>query len=125
MELLYYIASLKHTSRKHEHISWWGKNHAGYTPVVGDYIGTYSHSEAMELNDGEDCIAVPVAVVQSVLSPEPYHRPGARFYDQVGPVVPNATAAWRVLIAGSNPKTTPKPRQFTGRRRSFAWKPTE
>nr|WP_315237708.1 hypothetical protein [uncultured Albidiferax sp.] len=122
-EQLYYIASLKNTGRKHEHIIWWGKDKAGHTPVVGDDIGAYGLTEAAKLNDGVDCIAVPVAVVQAALSPEPYHRPGARFYDQVGPVVLNTIATWRILIAGAKPDTQPKPRAFCGRRRSFPWKP--
>lgn len=117
---LYYIASVKHTEKYHEHITWWGKDHRGYTPVV-DHIGTYGHDEAMRLNDGIECVAVPVQVVQELLSPEPCWKPGARFYEQRGPVVDNTRASWASLVRGSNPQTTPKPRTFRGNRRSFAW----
>lgn len=118
---LYYIASLKHTGKYDEHITWWGKDHRGYTPVVGDRCGQYDHTEAMKLNDGESCMAVPVEVVQSLLSPEPYWKPGARFYDQRGPVVDNTRAAWIALVKGSLPERKPKPVVFRGKRRSFAW----
>jgi hypothetical protein len=122
----FYIASLKHTHKGDEHVVWWAHFHCGYTPVGGDYIGAYCYGEARELNDGRDCLAVPVDVVKRLLSPEPYWKPGARFYDQRGPVVDNTRANWNVLIAmrllpeGSQFK--PKPEVFRGTRRSFAWR---
>lgn len=118
----YYVASLKHTNRQHEHITWWGINHCGYTPVVGDQAGTYSQDDAAKLNDGVDCLAVPVEVVRGMLSPEPYFRPSKpmRFYDQRGPVVDNTRAAWNALVEAAKPQRSPKPAFFRGTRRSFA-----
>ncbi|QAZ38467.1 hypothetical protein C1M51_02970 [Methylibium sp. Pch-M] len=121
----YYIASLKHTRKDHEHITWWGKNRCGYTLVVADVIGEYAAEDAADLNNGIDYIAVPVNVVRSLLSPEPYFRPHApaRFYDQRGPVVDNTRANWNRLIAMSmeaGRAEKPKPSTFRGTRRSFA-----
>jgi hypothetical protein len=119
---MFYIASLKHTQKHHEHITWWGKDSRGYTPVVGDYIGEYPLWEALRLNDGVDCLAVPVDVVKSFVSPEPYWKPGAKFYDQVGPVVDNTRALWNRLIAASLAEgrhSKPKPEVFRGSRRGF------
>jgi hypothetical protein len=121
----FFIASLKHTGREHEHIAWWGKDRRGYTPVVGDHIGEYELADALKLNDGLDCIAVPVDVVRALLTPEPYFRPAkpARFYDQRGPVVPNSRASWDALIAQSlveGRQGRPKPQVYRGTRRAFA-----
>lgn len=126
---LFYIASIKHTASHDEHIDWWGKNHCGYTPVVGDSIGEYTLDEARKLNNGLDHLAVPVDAVKALCSPEPYYRPHkpARFYDQPGPVVDNTRANWNRLIAASLAEgrtTKPKPEVFKGARRSFdlaAW----
>lgn len=119
----YYIASLKHTENHHEHVTWWAKDRCGYTPVIGDYTGTYGHEEAMRLNDGIDCMAVPVSLIADLQAPEPYWKPGARLYDQRGPVVENSRENWRQLIAGCRPERAPKPRVFRGRRRAIAWAP--
>lgn len=122
----YYIASLKHTSHEYEHIAFWGPAWRGYTPVVGPNIGEYDEAEAAKLNDGIDCIAVPVEVVKTLLSPEPYFKPGARFYDQRGPVVDNSRKNWNALLAaslvvGRSDGVKPKPGVFRGKRRSFPW----
>lgn len=97
----FYIVSLKHTNNTCEHITFWGKNHCGNTPVVGDSIGEYDAADAEKLNDGKDHIAVPVEAVKSLLSPEPYWKPGARFYDQRGEVVDNTRKNWNRLIEAS------------------------
>lgn len=118
----YYIASLKHTNKLHEHISFWGPAHRGYTPVVGEHCGQYEEAEAAKLNDGVDYIAVPVEAVKTVLAAEPYWKPGARFYDQRGPVVPNDRVAWGILIAASlqaGRTHKPKPESFKGNRRAI------
>lgn len=122
---LYFIASLKHTNKHHEHITWWGRMERGYTPVLGPNAGKYVYGYAVALNDGLDFLAVPVPVVNRLRSPEPYFRPGnpARFYDQRGPVVDNTRANWNRLIAASLPLLAgvkPKPEVFRGTRRSFA-----
>lgn len=123
----YYIVSLKNTLRHHEHIVFWGPDHRGYTPVVGPNIGAYDELEATKLNDGQDCIAVPVEAVEKLLSPEPYYKPGARFYDQKGPVVDNTRKNWNALLAArideGRRDVTPKPQVFRGPRRSYAWAP--
>ncbi len=122
---LYYIASLKHTHKGHEHITWWAKNHCGYTPVLGDNAGQYSREDATKLNDGEDCVAVPIEAVHAVQVPEPYFSPEdpRRFYDQRGPVVENSRANWTRLIAASLQQgrhSEPKPEVFRGKRRAFS-----
>jgi hypothetical protein len=121
----YYIASIKHTISDHEHITWWGPNWCGYTLVVGPGIGRYDEADAMKLNDGEDCIAVPVEAVEALLSPTPYYKPGARFYDTPGPVVDNTRKNWRALLdaslsAGRRPEAKFNPALFRGERRSFS-----
>lgn len=121
----YYIASLKHTHRHHEHITFWGPEWSGYTPVIGPNIGQYSASEAAQLNDGLDCIAIPVEAVKALQSPTPYYKPGARFYDQQGPVVDNTRKNWNALLAasldvGRQIDVKSKPEVFRGPRRSFA-----
>ena len=125
MSTLYFIASLKHTNKYHEHITFWGRMERGYTPVIGENAGQYVYGYAVDLNDGVDCLAVPVSVVKQLLAAEPYYRPHepARFYDQRGPVVDNTRANWNRLIAMSLPRTNadkPKPEVFRGTRRSFS-----
>lgn len=118
----FYIASLKHTHNHHEHIAFWGPNWCGYTPVVGENIGEYDEETASKLNDGDSCIAVPVDAVKAIISPEPYYKPGARFYDQRGPVVDNTRKNWNALIASSlqaGRVIKPKPEPFRGKRRTI------
>lgn len=120
--MTYYIASLKHSNNYHEHIAWWGPDWRGYTPVVGARIGEYEEAEAAKLNDGVDFIAVPVEAVKALLSPEPYWKPGARFYDQPGPVVDNTRKNWNALIAASlaaGRSAPPKPTPFRGQPRTM------
>ena len=121
----FYIASLKHTSKDDEHITFWARFHKGYTPVMGAKVGKYCFGEASVLNDGVDCIAVPCKAVDALLSPEPFYKPGAKFFDQVGPVVDNTRAIWTQLIAASLVQgrlaTTIKLTPYTKQRRSFAW----
>lgn len=117
---LYYIASLKHTHKGHEHIVFWQRNECGYTPVLGSYAGRYVYGYAVDLNDGADCIAVPVDVVDKIATPEPYNSRGVRFYDQRGPVVENTRKNWNALIAASlkiGRHCAPRPEVFRGVRR--------
>jgi hypothetical protein len=123
----FFIASLKHTHRHHEHITFWGKDHRGYTMVFGDYMGRYCLDDARKLNDGIDCIAVPCDDVTRLLSPEPYFSSSdgraCRFYDQRGPVVNNTGEHWAMLFAwflAEGRAKTIKPECFRGKRRSFA-----
>lgn len=129
---LYIIASLKHTSKSHEHITFWGPDYRGYVLAVKDgHVGRYTAEfiakDGGHLNDGESCIAVPEEAVMTLLSPEPYFRnykgAAARFYDTPGPVVDNTRANWNALIAASmteHRRFKPKPEVFRGQRRSFA-----
>jgi hypothetical protein len=118
----FYIASLKHTHKGHEHVTWWGRMECGYTPVLGEFAGRYVFGYAVDLNDGLDCIAVPVDAVRLLQSPEPYYRPGGRFYDQRGPVIENSREKWLALIAASlqpGRRYRPKPEPFRGKRRAI------
>lgn len=119
----YYIASLKHTNQNHEHIVWWQHFHCGYTPVVGEYIGSYCYGEACSLNDGRDHIAVPVEAVEELLGAEPLYADDKRFYDQRGPVVDNTRENWAALIAArllpEGPQHEPRPKVFLGTRQSY------
>jgi hypothetical protein len=129
---LYYIASLKHTNKEHEHITFWGPDYRGYVLAITDErVGRYSADfiaqDGGRLNDGECCIAVPEEVVKSLLSPTPYYANGKgvaqQFYDIAGPVVDNTRANWNRLIAASmadHRRFKPKPEVFRRKRRSFA-----
>lgn len=123
----YYIASLKHTNSAHEHITFWGRFHRGYTQVIGDRAGLYCYGEACTMNNGREYIAVPADVVKRLLSPEPYfmsRRGTTRFYDQRGPVVDNTAASWATLIRGrllpEGEQFKPKPEVFKGQKRTYA-----
>ena len=125
----FYIASLKHTHKEHEHVVFWSRFHRGYTPVVGGAsAGLYCYGEAVDLNDGLDYIAVPAEVVLNLLSPEPYFRTykgeAARVYDQRGRVILNTRSMWSALFAGSlrsgRQVTKINPEVFRGKTRSFA-----
>lgn len=127
-EARYYIASLKHTIREHEHITFWGPEWRGYVLIIKDgHTGEYAEAEAKRLNDGFDCIAVPAEAVKALLSPEPYYRrsngEAHRFYDTPGPVVDNTRANWNRLIAASLAEGRaykPKPEVHRKARRSFS-----
>lgn len=123
----YVIASLKHTNKDHEHITFWGKDWCGYVIAIDDRIGEYPETEcANMLNDGVDCIAVPLEVVKTIQSPTPYfnlHGKARRFYDIPGPVVDNTHENWNRLIEASLPRSgsiKPKPTVFRRKRRSFS-----
>jgi hypothetical protein len=132
----YYIASLKHTNKHHEHITFWGPDYRGYVIAITDErVGRYSAEfiaqDGGRLNDGEGCIAVPEDVVKSLLSPTPcfadYKGVARPFYDIPGPVVDNTRANWNRLIVASmkeHRRLNPKPEVFRRKRRSFAL-PTE
>lgn len=127
----YLIASLKHTSKSHEHITFWGPNYRGYVLAiteghVGEYAADFIANDG-HLNDGECCLAVPKEAVLALLSAEPYFRnyrgEAARFYDTPGPVVDNTRANWKRLIGAALPLPAgvkPRPEVFRGKRMSFA-----
>lgn len=114
------IASLKHTIKDHEHITFWSPDHRGYTPVL-ERAGVYSEAESAKLNDGVDYIAIPVNAALALSIPTPYFKPGAQFYDQAGCVVENTRANWNALVKASieagRDCAKPKPEVFRGKRR--------
>lgn len=117
----YFIASLIHTQREHEHITFWRAEWNGYTPVLGEQVGEYEEDQALELNDGHDSIAVPVDAVRAIQSPEPCYKSGARFYADPGPVVENNRTNWNRLFAarlakGRKEMIQPEPEVFRGPR---------
>lgn len=126
----YYIASVAHTLKCHEHISFWGPDSRGYRlAITDDRIGRYSAEEVMRsrmLGDGVHCLAVPEEVVKSLLSPMPYFALNGRaqqFYDTPGPVVDNTRANWNRMVAAAfhlPPGIKVKPEVFRGKRSSFA-----
>lgn len=128
-EQLFVIASVKHTSREHAHISFWGPEGRGYILALADVrVGTYTAEQVSKsrLNDGLDCIAVPFDAVMALRTPTPFFklRNGQMcpFYDIEGPVVDNTRANWDRLIAASLPRTAdvkPKPQVFRGKKRCF------
>lgn len=127
---MYIIASLKHTGKYDEHITFWGPDYRGYVVIIKDgHVGEYSAELINKdgvLNNGVDCIAVPYGAVKTLLSPQPYYACGgtaARFYDTPGPVVDNTRANWDRLIEAAMPRTSTtkvKPQIFKGTRRSFS-----
>lgn len=132
----YMIASLKHTSKDHEHITFWGPDYRGYVlAITDDRVGYYSAeliAADRHLNDGIDCLAVPEDVVKELLSPMPYFRDykgrDRQFYDTPGPVVDNTRANWNRLIGSSMLEgriSKPKPAVHRKARRSFALTETE
>ena len=130
----YLIASLKHTSRHHEHITFWGPDWCGYVLAITDErVGKYPEAEVQSglLNDGVDCLAVPEDAVKALLVSTPFYANSQgvdrQFYDIAGPVVNNTRDNWNKLIAASLPRASgikPKPEVFRGKRRSFQL-PTE
>lgn len=131
MDTLYIIASLKHTSRNNEHITFWGPDYRGYVIAVtdervGKYTADFIAKGNGNLNNGADSIAIPEDVVKSLLTPTPHYASNGRaaqFYDIAGPVVDNTRSNWNKLIAASmadHRRYKPKPEVFRGNRRSFA-----
>lgn len=131
-ETKYLIASLNHTIKCHEHISFWAPNCCGYRLAITEsMVGQYTEQEVRDLglNDGVSTLAVPKGEVLTMLSPEPYftNSTGAqiRFYDTPGPVIDNTRVNWNALIKASLPRANgvkPKPEVFRGTRRSHALK---
>lgn len=132
MSQLYLIASLKHTVRHHEHITFWGPDYCGYVIAltderVGKYTAEFIAEDGGRLNYGDCAIAVPEDAVKALLSPTPFYTDSKgferQFYDTAGPVVDNTRANWNKLIAASMTEHRlhkPKPQVFRGKRRSHA-----
>lgn len=102
----FYIASLNHTGREDQFITFWGWFHRGYTPVIGKHMGCYCFGEAVALNDGINTLAVPVEVIEAIAMPEPFFACQGRvtrWFDQRGPVVRNTKGNWKAMLAASFP----------------------
>jgi hypothetical protein len=115
----YLIAHIGHTTKDHEHITWWKPDSKGYTICI-DKAGRYGEAEARDICSYGGCLAVEVAKVEGLAKSTPYYRRGDgslnKLYDG-GPhrPVPNEAQAWRHLLnnrlicSKSIEKPTPKP----------------
>lgn len=102
----YLIAHIGHTTKSHEHVTWWKPDSCGYTICI-DQAGRYSEAEARSicgtLGIGE-CIAVRAQDVEPLARSTPYYRRSDgtlnKLYDG-GPhrPVPNSRDAWKQLFA--------------------------
>jgi hypothetical protein len=98
----YLIAHIGHTSRNHEHITWWKPDSRGYTICINK-AGRYSESEAKKICTHSSCIAVNVVSVEPLAKTTPYYRRSDgslnKLYDG-GPhrPVPNKATEWRILL---------------------------
>lgn len=100
----YLITHIGHTTKEHEHITWWKPESRGYTVCI-DKAGLYTEDEARSICSGTGlCIAVRKLSVESETRSTPYYRrqDGAlnKLYDG-GPhsVVPNDAQVWKRLLA--------------------------
>lgn len=95
----FYIASVKHTHKAHDYITFWRPEDKGYAWPLS-WSGKYNEEQVAEgrawYHNGEDSIAVPVQVVEKLGVPP---KPGMVDND-VGPVVLNTRDNWNTLIAG-------------------------
>jgi hypothetical protein len=100
----YLIAHIGHTTKSHEHITWWKPESKGYTICI-DKAGRYSEEDARSICTVGLCIAVPADVVYAISRSTPYYRKQdgslAKLYDgdQHRPV-PNDLQAWKHLLSG-------------------------
>lgn len=118
MSHLYYIASLKHTRRENDYITFWRPDNAGYAwPLswAGKYTAEQVLAEQDYYNNGTCKIAVPCDLVDALGIPT---APGMVDND-AGPVVLNNRTNWRCLIefAIEPPKSKPQPQHPRARRR--------
>lgn len=111
----YLIAHIGHTQRHNQHVCWWKPDSRGYTICV-DKAGRYSEEEASRICFTGECIAVPVASVESLARSTPYFRRQngmlQKMYDgDSHRPVDNEAQAWRQLMSARLlcSKTTEKP----------------
>jgi len=111
----YLIAHIGHTTNHHEHICWWRPDSKGYTICVKK-AGRYSESEARDICQYGECIAVPAPSVEPLARSTPYYRRHDGRLDKLydgGPHRPvvNESQAWRHLLNSRLlcSKTTTKP----------------
>jgi hypothetical protein len=101
----YLIAHIGHTTKTHEHLTWWKPESRGYTVCI-DKAGLYSEAEARGICQSRLCIAVPKDEAAKLARTTPYYRMSngdlARLYDG-GPhaVVPNGRNEWKALMAAA------------------------
>lgn len=100
----YLIAHIGHTTKSHEHITWWNPDSKGYTVCI-EKAGIYTEDEARSICRVGLCIAVPKEVAEPLSRSTPYYRRSDgtlnKLYDG-GPhrVVPNGSWEWTALITG-------------------------
>ena len=98
----YLIAHVGHTTKGHEHVTWWKPDSCGYTICI-DKAGRYSESEARDICQHGGSIALHVQAVEPLARSTPYYRRSggrlAKLYDG-GPHRPveNEAQAWRHLL---------------------------
>ena len=111
----YLIASVGHTIKSHEHVTWWNPNSRGYTICI-DKAGRYNEDEARAICRDGSSIAVRVQDVEPLALSTPYYRRSdgklAKLYDG-GPHRPvrNDAQGWRQLLSNRLlcSKTTERP----------------
>lgn len=101
---MYLIAHIGHTTKSHEHITWWKPDSRGYTVCI-DKAGLYGEDEARSICQYRSCIAVTKSVAEQIARPTPYYRRSNGTLDKLydgGPhrVVPNDLASWKLLLSG-------------------------
>lgn len=99
----YLIAHIGHTTKSHEHVTWWKPESYGYTICI-DKAGRYSEAEARSICRVGSCIAVRAQDVEPLARSTPYYRRSDgtlnKLYDG-GPHRPvsNSRDAWKQLFA--------------------------
>jgi hypothetical protein len=99
----YLIAHIGHTTKHHEHITWWKPDSCGYTICI-DKAGRYSKAEAHSICSVGSCIAVLEQDADLWARSTPYYRRSDgtlnKLYDG-GPhrPVPNSQEAWGHLLS--------------------------
>jgi len=115
----YLIAHIGHTTKSHEHVTWWNPDSRGYTICI-DKAGRYSEEEARGICQHGGNIAVRAQAVESLARSTPYYRRSDgtlnKLYDG-GPhrPVPNSANQWRHLLNNRLlcSKTTQRPTPIT------------
>ena len=92
----FYIASVTHTHREHQYVTFWRPEDQGYAWPLS-WSGRYTEEQVLDsleyYNDGWHTIAIPVDVVQRLAVP-PFK---GTIDGDAGPVVMNTLENWKVL----------------------------
>ena len=106
----YFVLSVNHTTRESRFILLWNPNNAGYCNrlhVAGRYTEEQIRGSMRYYNGGDNTIAVPCEVLQSMTVP----APDGWFDTNGGDVVENNRANWLKAIKSviEAPKYKPRP----------------